>query len=103
MRPSPTYRPPEGEEFETSVAHGLPLWAEPAVGCCSRRPRPSPIWGSCFVGARAMIASRLDGYPPTQGALPPEALRKWSTWAVGRPAWQRVTQPSAPRRARQGP
>ena len=34
--PSPTYRPPEGEECETSVEHVLPLWAEPAVGYCSR-------------------------------------------------------------------
>ena len=52
MGPSPTYQPPEGEECETSVEHGLPLWAEPAVGYCSRRPRPSPLWGSRFVGAR---------------------------------------------------
>ena len=52
MGPSPTYHPPEGEECETSVEHGLPLWAEPAVGYCSRRPRPSPMWGSRFVGAR---------------------------------------------------
>ena len=54
MGPSPTYHPPEGEESETSVEHGLPLWAEPAVGYCSRRPRPSPMWGSRFVGARAV-------------------------------------------------
>ena len=54
MGPSPTYHPPEGEECETSVEHGLPLWAEPAVGYCSRRPRPSPMWGSRFVGARAV-------------------------------------------------
>ena len=54
MGPSPTYHPPEGEECETSVEHGLPLWAEPAVGYCSRRPRPSRMWGSRFVGARAV-------------------------------------------------
>ena len=30
------------------------LSAEPAVGYCSRRPRPSPMRGSCFVGARAV-------------------------------------------------
>ena len=52
MGPSPSYHPPEGEECETSVEHGLPLWAELAVGYCSRRPRPSPMWGSRFVGAR---------------------------------------------------
>ena len=52
MGPSPAYHPPTGEESETSVEHGLPLWAEPAVGYCSRRPRPSPMWGSRFVGAR---------------------------------------------------
>ena len=54
MGPSPTHHPPEGEECETLVEHGLPLWAEPAVGYCSRRPRPSPMWGSRFVGARAV-------------------------------------------------
>ena len=54
MRPSPTYHPPEGEECKTSVEHGLPLWAEPAVGYCLRRPRPSPMWGSRFVGVRAV-------------------------------------------------
>ena len=52
MGPSPTYHPPEGEECETSVEDGLPLWAEPAVGYCSRQMRPSPMWGSRFVGAR---------------------------------------------------
>ena len=54
MGPSPTYHPPKGEECETLVEHGLPLWAESAVGYCSRRPRPSPVWGSRFVGARAV-------------------------------------------------
>ena len=52
MGPSPTYHAPEGEECATSVEHGLPLWAEPAVGYRTRRPRPSPMWGSRFVGAR---------------------------------------------------
>ena len=52
MRPSPTYHRLEGEKSETSVEHGLPLWAAPAVGYCSRRPRPSPMSGSRFVGAR---------------------------------------------------
>ena len=54
MRPSPTYHLPKGEECATLVEHGLPLWAEPAVGCCSRRPRPSSMWGSRFAGARAV-------------------------------------------------
>ena len=54
MVPSPTCHPPEGEECEASVKHGLPLWAEPAVGYCLRRPRPSPMWGSLFVRARAV-------------------------------------------------
>ena len=52
MGPSPTYHPPEGGECETSVEHGLPLRAEPAVGHCSRRPRPSPMSHSHFLGAR---------------------------------------------------
>ena len=54
MRPSPTYQLPEGEECETSAEHGLPLWAELAVGYCSPQPRPSPMWGGRFVGARAV-------------------------------------------------
>ena len=37
---------------ETSVVHALPLWAERAVGYCSRQPRPFPMWGSRFVVAR---------------------------------------------------
>ena len=52
MGPSPTYHPPEGEECETSVKHGLPLRAESAIGYCSRRPRPSLMWGGRFVRAR---------------------------------------------------
>ena len=36
----------------TLVEHWLPLWAEPAVGYCWRRPRPCPMWVSRFVGAR---------------------------------------------------
>ena len=77
MGPSPTYHPPEGEECETSVKHGLPLWAEPAVGCCSRRPRPSPMWGSRFVGARAVgpwvVEQKPLGKTPQQGNPSPES------------------------------
>ena len=54
MGPSPTCHPPRGEECETSVQHGLLLWKEPAVGYWSRQPRPSPMWGIRFVGARAV-------------------------------------------------
>ena len=54
MGPSPTCHPPEGEECEASVQHRLPLSAEPAVRYCLRQLRPSPMWGSCFVGARAV-------------------------------------------------
>ena len=54
MGPSSTYLPPEGEECGTPVEHGLSLRAELAVGYCSRRPRPLPMWRSCFVGARAV-------------------------------------------------
>ena len=54
MGPTPTYHPPRGEECETSVEHGLPLWAKPDGGYCSRRPRPSPTWGSRFVWAREL-------------------------------------------------
>ena len=77
MGPSPTYHPPEGQECETSVEHGLPLWAEPAVGYCSRRPRPSPMWGSRFVGARAVgpwVGEQKPlGNSPLQGNPSPES------------------------------
>ena len=77
MGPSPTYHPPEGEECETSVEHGLPLWAEPAVGYCSRRPRPSPMWGSRFVGAREVgpwVGERKPlGKSPPRGNPSPES------------------------------
>ena len=42
MGPTPMYHPPKGEGCETLVEHGLPLWAEPNRGYCSRRPSPSP-------------------------------------------------------------
>ena len=74
---SPTYHPPEGEECEASDEHGLPLWAEPAVGYCSRRPRPSPMWGSRFVGARAVVPwvreQKPLGKSPLRGNSSPES------------------------------
>ena len=98
MGPSPTYHPPEGEECETSVEHGLPLWAEPAVGYCSRRPRPSPLWGSRFVGARA-VGPWVDeqkplGKSPLRGNPSPEVtyLPTYLGGAVrcGVPRWIRA-------------
>ena len=50
MGPSPTYHPPEGEECETSVEHGLPLWAEPAVGYCSHDRALPPCGGAALWG-----------------------------------------------------
>ena len=90
MGPSPTYHPPEGEEFETSVEHGLPLWAEPVVGYCSRRPRPSPMWGSRFVGARAVgpwVGEQKPlGKSPLRGNPSPEStyLPTWTNIILGR-------------------
>ena len=77
MGPSPTYHPPGGEECETSVEHGLTPWAEPAVGYYSRRPLPSPMWGSRFVGAREVgpwvgEQKRL-GKSPLRGNPSPES------------------------------
>ena len=76
MGPSPTYHLPEGKECETSVEHGLPHWAEPAVGYSSRRPRPSPMWGSRFVEARAvgpLVGEQKPlGKSPLQGNPSPE-------------------------------
>ena len=77
MGPCPTCHPPEGEECETPVEHGVPLWEEPAVGCCSRRPRPSPMWGSPFVGARAVgpwvVELKPLGKTPQRGDPSPES------------------------------
>ena len=104
MRPSPTYHPPKGEECETSVEHGLPLWAEPAVGYCSRRPRPSPMWGSRFVGARAvgpwvgeqkpLGKSPLRGNPSPESTYLPTYLQEFTLWytlpplCAGRPSYE---------------
>ena len=71
MGPSPTYHPPKAEESEALVEHGLPLWAEPAVGYCWRRPRPFPTWGSRFVGARE--AAPWVGEQKPLGNNPPGA------------------------------
>ena len=76
MGPSPTCHPPEGEECETSVEHGSPLWAELIVGYCSQRPRPSPMRGGHFVGARAVGlcvgAQKPLGETPLGGNPSPE-------------------------------
>ena len=50
MGPSPTFEAPKKEECEAPVEHGLPVWAEPAVGYCSRQPRPSPHVGKPLCG-----------------------------------------------------
>ena len=63
MGPFSMYYPPRGEECETLVKHGLPLWAEPAVGYCSRRPPPPSMWGSRFVGAREVGMSVSEQKP----------------------------------------
>ena len=71
------FHPPEGEEFETSVKHGLPLWAQTAVGYCSLRPLPSPMWGSRFAGARAvgpLVGEQKPlGKTPQRGNPSPES------------------------------
>ena len=68
MGPTPMYHPFKGEGCETSVEHGLHLWAEPDGGYCSRRPSPSPTWGSRFVGAR-QLGPRV-GEPKPNGKTP---------------------------------
>ena len=60
MGPTPTYHPPKGEGCETSVEHGLHGF--------SRRPSPSPTWGSRFVGAREL--GPLAGEPKLHGKTP---------------------------------
>ena len=63
------------------MCDGLPLCAEPVVGYCSRRPHPSPMWGSRFVGARAvgpwvgeqkpLVKSPLRGNPSPESTYLP--------------------------------
>ena len=78
MGPSPTYHPPKGAERETLVEHGLPLRAELAVGYCSRRPLPSPMWESRFVGACAVgpwVGEQKPlGKTPLRGNPSPEMI-----------------------------
>ena len=50
--PSCIKRSPNPVRLKVANEHGLPLWAEPAVGYCSRERRHSPMWGSRFVAAR---------------------------------------------------
>ena len=68
MGPNPMYHLPKGEGCETPVGHGLPLWAEPGGGDCSRRPSPSPRWESHFVRARE--PGPLVREPKPQGKTP---------------------------------
>ena len=72
------YHPAEGEECETSVEHGLPLWAEPAVGYCSRPTRSSLMWGSRFLGARSVglwVGEQKPlGKTPQRGNPSPESI-----------------------------
>ena len=80
MGPTPMYQPPRGEGCETWVEQGLPLWAGPDGGYCSRQPSPPPTWGSRFVGARELGPwvgepklqgrSSLWGQPQSQHDLP---------------------------------
>ena len=111
MGPSPTCHPPEGQECETSVEHGLPLWAEPAVGYCSRRPRPSPMWGSRFVGARAVgpwvREQKPLGKTPLRGNPNPEMTYLPTLHALGAtigtpPPSDVANPPKPPKRARGG-
>ena len=65
----PTYHQPKGERCETSVKHGLPLWAGPDEGHCSRRQSPSPTWGSRSVGARELGPWVGEPKPPDNTPL----------------------------------
>ena len=97
MGPPPTYHPPEGEECDTSVEHALPLWAEPAVGYCSRRPRPSPMWGSRFVGPHA-VGPRVGeqkphGKTPQRGNPSPESSYLPTSMKASKESLSRVCPP----------
>ena len=99
MRPSPTYHPPHGEECETSVEHGLPLWAETTVGYCSWRPHSSTMWGNRFVGAREVGPSvgeqkplrktPLGGNPSPEMTYLPTLLFRVSCTRTSPPACMR--------------
>ena len=68
MGPTRTYHRPKGGECETSVEHGLPPWAGPSGGYCSRRPSPSATWGSRFVEAHEV--GPWAGEPKPLGKTP---------------------------------
>ena len=68
MGPRPMYHPLGGEGCETSVEHGVPLWAEPDREYCWRRRSPSPTGGSYFVGAHEL--GPWVGEPKPEGKTP---------------------------------
>ena len=92
MGPSSTYHPPKGEERDTWVEHRLPLWAEPAVGYCSRQPRPSPTWGCLFVAApelgpsvrepKPLSKTPLGGNPSPEMTYLPTCAMRLATWCL---------------------
>ena len=50
MGPSPTCHPPEGEESETLVEHGLPLCADPLWGTARGDHALPPCGGAALWG-----------------------------------------------------
>ena len=73
MGPTFTYHPPRGEKCETTVEHGLPLWAEPAGGYCLRQRSASATRGGRFVGAREVgpwVGERTPLGKTPSGATP---------------------------------
>ena len=84
MGPSPTCHPLQGEECETLVKYGLPLWAEPAVWYCSQRPRPSAMWERRFVVAcavRPWVGRQTPlGKTPPGGSFRPEMTHLPTTY-----------------------
>ena len=102
MGPSTIHHPPA--ERNVRLRSHMALWAEPPVGYCSRRPRPSPMWGSRFVGARAVEPwvgeqKPLGKTPPRGNPNPQTSYLPTAQWVCGwlglrrppiwtpRPAW----------------
>ena len=58
MGASPRYHLPKREECETSVEHGLPLWAEPCCRVLLAATAPFPSVGQPLCGGTSSRAVR---------------------------------------------
>ena len=96
MGPSATYHPPKGEKWETTVKHELPLWPEPTIGYCSRRPSICSTCGSRFVGAREVGPRVSEQKPLGKNPSPRHDLPTYLTITLQNRGYMGLTLPIHP-------